>query len=115
MRQKGILCLLAASLLCLAGCWSRPGGVSPSTISINSDQSYTIIQEDVKGVDVAAMLLTFPITFPDSKAALENALEKYDADGLINVTLDTSYLSLIFFTLEWTTIRGDAIKIRNIQ
>lgn len=115
MKSGIILCMLAMSLLCLTGCWSRPGGVSPSTVAIASNQSYTVIQEDVKGYDVAAMLLTFPISHPDSKSALDNALKKYDADGLINVTLDTSYFSLIFFTLEFTTIRGDAIKIRNIN
>lgn len=107
---------LTALLLLLSGCyWSRPGSISPCTVALPTGKSYTLIQQNVRGTDSALLLLTFPITHPDTEAALQDILNTYNADGLINVTVDTAYFSLLFLTLEKTTIQGDAIKIQNIN
>ena len=112
MKNIFLLSAFAVLLPMLSGCWTTPGGISASTTQLNPQDTYTIVKRDVSGRDSALLFLTFPISHPDTEAALKDALSKTMADALINVTVDTSYLSFILFTFEHTIIHGDAIKIK---
>lgn len=111
--MKKLITMGAALIIAVfgSGCWSHPGGISPCTQQINSNDSYTVIKRNVTGTDHAGLLLTFPLGQPSVEKALKDVLDKYKADALINVTVDNSYTSFLVFTVERVTIHGDAIKI----
>lgn len=114
MRKKLERLFAAAALsLALAGCTTSPGGIAPSTIPITSNDTYTIVNHDVVGVDSSYSILFIPVTSScDAYKALQNAKNNNGADALINVTAENKNVYLFIVNWQKVKIHGDAIKFQ---
>ncbi len=110
-------CLLAAALaLCLDGCLSSPGGLAPSTLPITGKDSYVIVQQGVSGGEGSVGLCGIPLWTPNAYDSLQSVKSKYQADGLINVTVENKScwpMLIPIVTYHSLVIKGDAIKFKH--
>jgi len=110
-------CLLAAFVAAaLAGCMASPGGLAPSTLPITGKDSYVIVQQGVEGGGGSIGLLDIPLWPANAYDALQATKEKYQADGLINVSVEkrTTWPILIpIVTYHRLVLKGDAIKFKH--
>jgi len=103
--------LTAVVCLYLTGC----AGGGPMQLTIN--ESYlaypdTYLEQGmVEGSSTVSFFLFFPLTTDNGyRAAIEDALQKSGADGLINVVSDQQWKNYIIYSEIRTTVRGIAVK-----
>ncbi len=110
-------CLLAGLLAAFAtGCLSSPGGLAPSTIPITGKDSYVIVQEKVSGGNGTIGICAIPLWPTDAYDSLQATKAKYQADGLINVTVENRTwwpLLIPIVTYHELVVKGDAIKFKH--
>ena len=111
------VCAISALLAATAcGCLSSPGGLAPSTLPITGKDSYVVVQEHVSGGDGTIGLLAIPLWPTNAYDALQSTKEKYNADGLINVSVENRTwwpLLVPIVTYHKLVITGDAIKFKH--
>ena len=112
-----VSCLLAGAMAAfLCGCLSSPGGLAPSTLPITGKDSYVVVQQGVYGGEGTIGLLAIPLWPTNAYDSLQAVKEKYQADGLINVSVEnkTWWPMLIpLVTYHSLVIKGDAIKFKH--
>ena len=109
-----IIILFSLILLTASGCMSYPGGVATSTIPVTARDSYTIVRRNATGTDTFVSIIGIPISpFPSTWNALQDAKKQYNADALINVTVETEYNFIcILLWFQEIKVTGDAITFR---
>jgi len=114
--KKMLLCLMAGGLAAaISGCLASPGGLAPSTIPLTGKDSYTVVQENVSGGEGTIGILAIPLWPTSAYDALQATKEAYNADGLINVSIENRTwwpLLLPIVTYHHLTVKGDAIKLK---
>jgi len=102
--------LMSVALIFSAGCMGLGGGVAASTTPLEGREY--IILNNVVSTDSSVMFLGFiPISgFNSVHDAVTDALRKNNADGLINVTVDTYTAYFILFSRTYTRVCGTAIR-----
>lgn len=110
-------CALAGLLSVFAtGCLSSPGGLAPSTLPITGKDSYVVVQQGVSGGDGTIGICAIPLWPTSAYDSLQSTKAKYQADGLINVTVEnrTWWPTLIpIITYHQLVIKGDAVKVKH--
>jgi hypothetical protein len=107
--------LMAAMFLLLAmgigGCAvTMPAQFGVNESYLTHPDSYEVLGM-TEGVGTASGVLFFmPTGDAGYRAAIQQALSKAGADGLINVVADVQYNEYYFFRTWKTTVRGLAIK-----
>lgn len=114
--MKKICLLVCVALLGGAlGCFTQPAGLTSSTLPITARDTYTIINSDAEGRDSSLSILGISLMPYNAYNALQNAKQRYGADGLINVTCEnkTFWITLVSPLITWhtVTVRGEAIKL----
>ena len=115
--MKALAGLALAALLAVSagGCLSSPGGLAPSTMPITGKDSYVTVQPHVSGGEGSIGIFAIPLSTPNANDALQAVKQKYNADGLINVTVEnrTWWPMLIpIVTYHQIVITGDVIKLK---
>ena len=100
---------LAASLL-VSACMHTPGGVAPSNVPIDG-RAYRVVG-DTAATDSSIWILgILPVTGSNTtEAALREAINKRNADALIDITIEAYTQWWILWVRHVTEVRGRAIK-----
>jgi len=86
-------------------------GVYPSSTPITADDAYTIVGPVVSKA-YGCTILGVPVSEKNpSEKCLERALAKANADGLIEVTMDTTMIFLYVINPVITRMKATAVKI----
>lgn len=111
MRKSIIFSLSALCALVLAGC-SSTVAIAPSTTPLTGEDVYTRLGR-TSGSSTSGFIFFIPFgTISPVRSALAEALEKADADGLVEVTVDKTVVNFLYlFGTTTTTVEGTAIKI----
>ena len=98
-------------LLFVAGCAATlPLHVSPNESYLTHPDGYTVLGQ-VEGASSVTSILFFGFSGDAGyRAAIQDALAKSQADGLINCVSDATYTNMFFYRSIKTTVRGLAIK-----
>ena len=103
--------VLSSLALALAGCVSTPASIAPSTTPL-APGSYTVIGP-AEGSAMGISIIGIPVSgLRQMGEARDEALKLSGGDALINVAADTTTLNLPLVTLYWTTIEGQAVKVK---
>lgn len=113
--MKKIILLFVTVAIAVPGCISYPGGVAASSIPITAKDSYTIVRRNATGTDYSATLFgIIPLApLPSTNDALQDAKQQYNADALINITVETEYnFAFLIIWFQKIKVTGDAITFR---
>jgi hypothetical protein len=108
--------LSAVIFLCLAvfvftGCATAMNGIAPSTTPITAGESYTRIGETT-GYCYGFMLIGIPFFEPmQAEKAKQRAIEKVNADALVEAFEQTYLLNLVYLAFFCTKCEGTGIKL----
>lgn len=104
---------LAASVTLLSAC-SKAIGFAPSTTPLTDSVNYSVIAPETSGTSVSTSILFFPLGMTDTplRDALRSAMDKKEADALIDVEYDYYVFNCLYlFGVYVTEVRGKPIKI----
>ncbi len=105
--------LVIAALIALfaSGCAAvLPGGLSMNESYVAHPDAYTVLGQ-VEGTSKVTGFLFFGLSGDAGlRAAMDDAIRKANADGLINVVSDQTYSNMLITRSIKTTVRGLAIK-----
>jgi hypothetical protein len=105
------LVLVALVALLASGCAAvLPAGLSMNESYLAHPDAYTVLGQ-VEGTSKVTGFLWFGLSGDAGlRAAMDDAIRKANADGLINVVADNTYSNMLFTRSIKTTVRGLAIK-----
>lgn len=111
IMRNSVILLLSLGCLVLAGC-SSTVAIAPSTTPLTAGDVFTKLGR-TSGSSTSGYILFFPFgSSTPVRSALEEAMEKTSADGLVEVTVDKTVFNVLFlFGTTTTTVEGTAIKI----
>jgi hypothetical protein len=109
---------LFSSMLIMSGCINVhvPQGIQPASTHEIERYKYTILSnEPVVGEDSVFKFFFIPFGSVSNKAAMNDAIKKYNADALIDVTFvkETKLLLFLFTGFETTYAYGKPVKFIN--
>lgn len=96
----------------VAGCAHLPGGIAPSTTPIDG-RAYDVLG-DAEGTDHRVSLLgLFPISGANTiQGAVNKAKKRFDADALIDVTVESYSQFWFLWSNDTIVVRGKAIRFK---
>ena len=104
--------LIASALVFVAGCAHAPGGIAPSTTPIDG-RTYDILGHAETTDSRVSLLCLLPISGANSiQGAVDKAKKQFDADALIDVTVEAYSQIWILWCNNTTMVRGKAIRFK---
>jgi len=105
------LAALAVILVALPACVNVSAGIAPSSRPLGSDESFTVLGNAL-GQAYGFVVFGFPISEASpTREAKTRALTDWNADALMDVTVDTVIYPIPFFTIIVTEVRGKAVRV----
>jgi len=103
---------IALALVLVAGCAHLPGGIAPSTTPTDG-RAYDILGNAEATDSRVSLLCLLPISGANSiQGAVDKAKKQFDADALIDVTVEAYSQIWILFCNNTTLVRGKAIRFK---
>lgn len=102
-------------IIATAGCASSSAGITTSNIPLTG-KNYRVVGNGQAQVEWWAFdigLVGLPLQEPPIDEAVQQLLEEYKGDALINIRYSTDRAIFLFMTRHTFTIRADVVKVQN--
>ncbi len=106
---------ISAILILCSGCVIHNYGKFSiaSTKPVDFSKTYTKSESPVKGKDVRHIIVIYPTGTPHIADAVEDALNKENAEFLTDVEIKLKFWLVPFYTKTWIEVTGDAWRQTN--
>ncbi len=109
MKRAIYLLLILGSVSCSI---TTPGGMSPANVPI-TDYGYVQVVGPVEGSHTTIKPLWFlEISKPDLRKAMSQAMQKANADALVDITWDFKYTNWVILPFMTVTVKVKGTAIR---
>ena len=110
MKSRLALAIFVSCGLSLGCAATFPQGITSNESYLTHPDLYTVLGQ-TEGTSTITSILGFPPTGDAGyRSAMDEAMRKASADGLINVVADVKHTNMLIFHQWTTTVRGLAIK-----
>jgi len=108
MKRILILVAVVGCLVSLMGCVSAPAGLAASTTPVVPG-SYKVLGHATGSSSYFSLLSIFPFGHPDYDGAIQNAVQKFNGNALVNVRSYSTLTFLYVVSITSLTVEGDVI------
>ena len=113
MKTKMFAAAILVAATAMTGCRTYPGIIQDKTKPIEQGR-YTVVLDEVSATEKMVTLFGFSLSDLRGSAGrrmYKKALDQAPgADALIEYTVDTKTLDLVWLNIQWYTLTGTAVK-----